>query len=321
MNNHILILGGGAVGMAYGKHFADAGNQVTFYVREKYIEALSTGEILYHLNKDKNLDFPIHFQNFDLVTTFDEIATKEWDQIYLCFSSTALQSFDFSTLKNSLIGDPTIVMLQPNAGDYEVLANTFDQNQIVEGMITLISYQAPLATESAEQEGIAYYLPPMMPIPFSGEKERRDHVIETFKKSKLSAKASKSVRMESLFPTAYLMSFLTALESSDWRFQNLKKNKILLKQLKVTINEIFTALEKEYNTKRPISFRFLSGPMLVTTMLTMVPAVMPMDIETYFRYHFTKVKDQTKLYMNNYLELAKSLGLPYNNIEQFCELT
>lgn len=320
MKKNILILGAGAVGLVYGKHFSDAGHKVTFFIKEKYLETMSKGSVLYHMNTDKSLKKPIRFTQYNLVSSFDEVQLQQWDQIYLCFSSTALQSFDFTGFKQVLTGKPTIVMLQPSVEDYQHLSATFPVEQIIEGMITLISYSAPLATETIELPGIAYWLPPFVPTPFSGQINRRQEIITTFLDGKMAAKSSKSVRTQSLFPTALLMAFLTALESSQWNFITLRNDTPLLKQLIHSIDEIFAALELKHDVKRPIGLR-LTSPLIIKTLLRLAPHVMPMDIETYFEAHFMKVKDQTKLYMNNYLATAKSSGSSYSTLEVLNQLT
>ena len=320
MKKKILIIGAGAVGLVYGKHFTDAGHEVTFFVKEKHVESLAKGSIVYHMNNDKSLTKPIRFSQYSLVTSFEEVQQHSWDQVYLCFSSTALQAFDFEGFQQALTSKPTIVMLQPSTQDYQCLTKVFPEEQVVEGMITLISYSAPLSTETVELPGTAYWLPPFVPTPFSGQTHRRTEIIQTFLEGKIAAKSSKSVRTQSLFPTAFLMTFLTALESSNLNFDSLRGNTPLLIQLNRTVDEIFTTLEKEHNVKRPIAFR-LSSPLVIKTLLRIAPHVMPMDIETYFEAHFTKVKDQTKLYMGNYLTAAKSLGNQHTTLEALNQLT
>ncbi len=315
MSQQILIIGAGAVGLVYGKHFSDAGHSVTFYVREKYIDDLSNGSVLYHINKDKKLNQSIQYKNYELVSSFEEVGQKKYDQIYLSFSSTALMKFDFKGFKENLKGNPTIVMLHPSKSDYDILNQTFPADQIVQGMITLISYQAPLVTEQADPPGIAYYLPPMMPTPVSGPNERAKEVVSLFKDGKMAAKVNKSVEMEALFPTAFLSSFLIGLEASDWKFKKMKKDKHLLSILKQSVDEVMTALETQYKVKRPMPMKLVNSRRMTKLLLTLAPKVMPMDIETYFEYHFKKVNDQTKMYVNNYMELAKSTGNKYKSIE------
>ncbi len=317
MKKQVLIIGAGAVGLVYGKHLSDAGHKVTFYVREKYLKELSDGTVMYHMNKDKSLKEPLHFKNFSLISSFEEVGKQTWDQIYLCISSTALQSFDLEGFKRNLIGAPTIVMLQPSAQDYEYLIQTFSMEQIVEGMITLISYATPLATETVDPAGTAYWLPPLAPTPFSGEKKRTKEIVQTFKDGNLLATSDKNVQHKALFPTAFLMTFLTALEANQWKFKNLKSNSNILEQIPKVCNEIFTALESKYKVKRPFGIGMIASPFVMKILLKLAPKVMPMDIETYFEYHFMKVNDQTKLYMKNYELAAEEVGSASNNLKEF----
>ncbi len=320
MKKQILVFGAGAVGLVYGKHFSDAGHDVTFFVKEKYLEQLSKGAVLYNLNRDKQKNKPIRYTTFSLISKFEEVKQQDWDQIYLCFSSTALQAFDFTSLKNNLAGVPTIVMLQPGTEDYQVLTKTFPPEQIVEGMITLISYTTPLPTEKVSPEGVAYWFPPLAPTPFAGTDKRKNEVIEVFKSGKIRANSTKSVQLQALFPSAFLGTFLTALEASDWNFNALKSNRHLLKLLQQSINEVYLGLESKYKTERPFLTRFINTPWMVKMLLKLAPRVMPMDIESYFEYHFTKVNDQTKMFMNEYLMIAKSSGNTYKALEELIQL-
>ena len=191
----------------------------------------------------------------------------------------------------------------------------------MEGMITLISYSTPMVTENTAVPGIAYWLPPMMPTPFSGEKSRRKAVIQTFRSSKITAGKTKSVQLKSLFPASFLAAFLTALEARNWKFKELKADRSLQQRLFKVTDEIFTGLENQHSTKRPLPFRFAASPVIIRILLTLAPKVMPMDIETYFEAHFTKVKSQTKLYMQNYLDAARKAGGPHAELEYFNKLT
>jgi 2-dehydropantoate 2-reductase len=320
MKKNILIIGAGAVGLVYGRHLAMGGNQVTFFVREKYVTEMSKGSILYHMNNDKSLQKPINFTDYSLMSSFDKLGQTNWDQIYLCISSTALQSFDFEGFKNHLLGEPTIVMLQPNSQDYQFLNQHFPAEQIVEGMITLISYATPLATEQVDPAGTAYWLPPLAPTPFSGEKKRRDEVIKAFKDGKLRAASDQNVQNKALFPTAFLTSFLTALEANNWKFESLKNNGAILNQLTKVYNEVFSTLEAKHKVKRPFGIGWISSPFAIKVLLKFAPRVMPMDIETYLEYHFKKVNDQTKLYMKNFHLTAESVGVEHENLKAFNQL-
>ena len=113
---NILIVGAGAVGLVYGYHFANAGHQVTFLVKEKYQQALEKnkqeGIVLYHLNKDKNLQQPLRFNNFSTITQWNE--ADGFDLIALSISSTALRQLPLSAIKEKVVSsNKSVNLLMP----------------------------------------------------------------------------------------------------------------------------------------------------------------------------------------------------------------
>ncbi|MCG8672863.1 MAG: hypothetical protein MI867_25925 [Pseudomonadales bacterium] len=320
----ILIVGAGAVGQVYGYQFAQAGNQVSFFAKEKYHEALEQGLTLYHLNRDKKKIRPINFDHFEVLTTWQAVAEssqqKAWDQIYLCISSTALLNFDFEGLRSALNSNTTVVMLQPGPKDYALAAAELPESQIVQGMITLISYDTPLPGESVLQPGVAYWLPPMAATPFSGPGQRCADIIKTFKQSNMNATSHRNLRAMAPYPTAALMAFLTALEASDWKLDALKNNKPLQREMIQAQRQAFNAISEESGNKAPL-WKNALAPWMINFAINIAPKAVPLDLETYFQVHFTKVKDQTKLYMSTYIESAEQQGLNATELISLNQLT
>jgi 2-dehydropantoate 2-reductase len=165
---NILIIGAGAVGLVYGQHFSNAGHQVTFFVKEKYQRPLEqdrkNGVVLYHLNKDKALKKPIRFQDFQVISSWDD--ANHFDVIALAISSNALRQLPLEIIKRKLKLQTSLLMLQPSQADFKHLSQVIPENQILQGMISLISYQTDDINTSAKPSGTAYYLPPL-PMPIS----------------------------------------------------------------------------------------------------------------------------------------------------------
>jgi 2-dehydropantoate 2-reductase len=46
----------------------------------------------------------------------------------------------------------------------------------------------------------------------------------------------------------------------------------------------------------------------VRRIMTLARWLMPLDVETYFRFHFTKVGEQTRMFMRGYIEHGERLG-------------
>lgn len=307
MSKKILIVGAGAVGLVYGSQFAEAGFDVNFLIKEKYADEMAKGAILYNINRDKACQQPLHFRNYKTVIGWDQAANTPWDMIFLCISSVALhQGFDFDGLK-SAIGNGTLVMLQPGPEDVALVKRHIPESQVVQGMITLASYHTPMPGETTAIPGTAYWMPPFVPTPFAGPVNRRSEVIQTFIKAKMPSKSTKDLRETSLFSTAFFMVFLTALEAAGWKFEALRKNATLVEHMLKANNEAFTAISAKHDVTAPFWAKWIS-PWMVKSLLKIAPHASPFDLEMFFQVHFTKVKAQTKLFVNSYIDNAKTTG-------------
>lgn len=315
----ILIVGAGAVGQVYGYQLASAGHDVHFFVKEKYKEELEQGLTLYKLNTDKQKSKPIQFNNFRIVTDWAQAQQHSWDQVYLTISSTALQGLDLKALKTTL-GNATLGLMQPGPHDLALVAKIIPAAQIVQGLITLISYAAPLPGEQVSKPGVAYWLPPMAATPFNGEAVRRTDLITTFTGSGMAAKSNKNLGKSALFPTAFLMTFLTALEAADWKFSRLQNDQQLLDNMIAAKKEAFSAVASAHGAKEPL-WAHMNSTLILKALIRIAPHAVPLDLETYFKVHFTKVKDQTKLFMQTYIDDAKQQQLPANHLMALNQLT
>jgi hypothetical protein len=313
---NILIVGAGAVGLVYGHHFANAGHQVTFLIKEKYQQALEAekqkGVVLYHLNNDKHLQQPLRFTNFSTITEWQD--AEGFDLIALSISSTALRQLPLSIIKNKInesTNPVSLLMLQPSEEDLKHLTTVIDNEHILQGMITLISYQTDHINEGIIPAGTAYYIPPL-PMPISASKpltqQKQDsiklkEVVTLFNQSGIKAKAVNSALDESRLISAFFMTFLCALEAADWQFERLKNSARLLQQLsaaqtellpqKIIANAVFTPLKKRLLTA-------LLKPWFYKLLINISPRVIPLPLEAYLKKHFLKVRPQTLMYLQDY---------------------
>ena len=204
--------------------------------------------------------------------------------------------------------------MQPGIEDLELFQTKYPKERIIEGMISLISYPCPLPTENVSQAGTAFWFPPLSPIPLSGEKKRKDEIIRTLKAAGISATSSKDVFMDSLFPAAFLTGLVTNLEFADWKFSELKKSKELLHGIKELNNEIFEVLEQQYSLKTPLIFKLINRIWIYKLLITIAPKLVPFDLETYLKVHYSKVRDQSLFHLNNYIDAGNKGGVPVKKL-------
>lgn len=313
--NNILIVGAGAVGQVYGWLLAQGGNKVTFLVKDKYRKVLEQGLTLYDINRDKHKRHPIHFTGYGIVTDWDSAAQGTWDQIYLCIPSDAMLTFDYDGLKRAMGGGATVVFLQPGPDDYALVAPRIPQDRMVQGMIVFVSYTAPFPKETVPEPGIAFWQPPLTPTPFMGPRERRDAVIQTFRTAGISATANESLRDIAPYPTVVLTTFVAALQACDWQFTRLRRNKVMQETLFAAQHEAMQAVASHFGTQPPL-WRHMLNRATLAVLLKMMPRVLPVDMEAHVKMHYTKLQDQTRLYLKAYGDYAQAAGLEHGAIQR-----
>jgi Ketopantoate reductase PanE/ApbA len=309
----VLVVGAGAVGQVYGRHAALGGAEVTFFVREKYRSAVATGFDMYPLNRRAKL-VPVRFEGFSVVSRADEVAANRFDQVYLTVSSSALAGPWLGELI-AAIGDATILALQPGQDDLDtILAAGAERDRVISGVITLISYSAPLPGETRfPKPGMAYWFPPLSPSLVSGSPERATQVIALLKGGGLPIKRHPDVPKFAAFPTAMMMPYLVALESAGWTFRGLAKGPI---ELAARGAREAMAIVGRTAGKPPLMMRLVARPRVLRMGLWFARRVVPLPLEIYLKEHFIKVGDQTRLFMAGYIARGKGAGMDVSALEQ-----
>ena len=309
---NILIVGAGAVGQVYGYHFQQAGNRVSYLIKEKYRTQIAQGMTLLPLNNHKSLNNrsasspEVHFFADDIITQWPT-EKSGFDLIILTIPSDALRSLPYDDVRQACMNTP-VLMLQPSREDRQRLQQELPHTPIAEGLISLIAYQEPLPDQpqstdtKKEISGIAYYLPPLKMSISSTSPALARQITALFNQGGIRARVSASAIEDSAIPSAFLMTFLCVLQASDWRFQQLRRNSKQLKTLS-RAQRFLIPMQKPEGFGRSllrIGGSILLRPWLYRLLLTLSPKVLPLPLEAYLAFHFQKVHQQTRLYMEDY---------------------
>jgi hypothetical protein len=308
----VLVVGAGAVGQVYGRHARLGGADVTFFVREKYRDEVSRGFDMYSLNQRRT---SVRFDDFSVVTRADEVAAGTFDQVYIAVSSPALRGPWLAELV-AATGNATILALQPGQDELDTfVAAGAARERLVSGVITLISYHAPLPGETRfPTPGMAYWFPPMAPCPISGTRARVDAVLGVLGAGKLPIKRHPDVPSFSAFPTAILMPYLVALESAGWSFRELANGPIALGGRGA--REALEVVAARAGKRPPLPMRLATRPRVMRMALWFMERIVPLPLEVYLKAHFTKVGDQTRMLMAGYIERGRAGKLDVTALEQ-----
>jgi hypothetical protein len=310
-NPRVLIIGAGAVGQVYGRHLQLGGASVTYFVKEKYLDSLGQGMPLYPLNKQRVSEEACLFTDYSLLTSIEEVKTKEFDQVWLCVDATALRRDWVETMCTS-IGSATVISLISGIHEKEILLKYIPEARLVCGIITLISYQAPLPNEVCQGKGMAYWFPPFTPAYFSGPTLQVRTIVSILKSGGQPAAIHKDISAMSSFGTAVLMPLLLGLERSSWSFKQFSSGLALTESLKAVREALQIAAQQ---TDRPLPFfRHFIGPFSIKVILWLGERILPLPLESYLKYHFTKVGAQTHLFINNFIRIGEERGLPTSHL-------
>ncbi|WP_164855959.1 ketopantoate reductase family protein [Lujinxingia sediminis] len=304
----ILIVGAGSVGQLYGLHLARAGEEVHVLVRPRYAEEARRGYRLY----ERRRDFKQHaiFTPDGVWTDAADLPPGHFDAIILAIPSTGLKGPWLASLARGL-GDATLLTLTPGLDDVQTLSEHIAPDQIVRGLITSVSYPAPLPGESCPQPGTAYWFPPLTPALFEGPKERVTPIVTALNRGHMSSRSVRGLAEKAAFGSGVLMPIVAHMETVGWSLDRLRDE--TLSELVTTMSQIRTILEATLQSKAPLPMRMLT-PTTVKLLTRVAPRVPPFDFEVYLKVHFTKVGAQTRMFLDDYIAKGESLNLPNDAI-------
>ncbi len=296
----VLIVGGGATGQVYGYHLSQGGAVVDYYLKPRHVADAEVGYTLHRFGMVGYRSYKT-FEGFDVFTRPADLEPYHFDQIWLCVSSPALRSVPIAELDAVLPG-VTWVMLQPGMKDREYMLQHVPEERLVTGMIGLVAYQAPLPGEDLSPPGIAYWLPPLSPSLFSGP--RAEVVAAHLRKGGMAAGAEPDVSVTARFASGALIPFVIALEAHGWSTDWLRRTGSSLELLCGAIDEVFRAVKRETGASLPSGMGLLRKSWVWKMALFAAPKVAPFPVDEYFRFHFTKVREQTETMVDSYVALC-----------------
>lgn len=300
---NILVVGAGAVGQVYGRHLAQAGHAVSFFVKAKYANELKRGLPLHRLGRFRTVSET--WSDFGVVTDVAEVARGGWDQIWLALSSDALRG-ELAEQVLRAAGAATVVCLQPDIHDGDRVRARVPADQVVQGMIPFISFQSPLPGRPGPA-GMAYVLPPV-PTLLAGEASRVKAVMAALRGGGLRGKRVEDFRQATAVNTAFFQSMIATLESNGWDLKGLPGSEALKAGLAAAREAVGAAAPETGASSLPV--KPLLSPLVWRLLLPVARRLFPFDLEVYLHYHFSKVGIQTRLMLESYVALGEARGLP-----------
>lgn len=304
----VLFVGAGAVGQVYGLYLQRAGATVGFLVRPKYAAEARAGFTMYPLNRGER-GTTVHFDGFEV---YDDQATamqQPWDQIWLAVSGPAIGGPWLDELARALRPETALVSLQPGPeGKRRIESLGLPGKQLVFGIIAFIAYQAPLPGETRfPGSGIAYWLPPG-PSPFSGDPTAVAAIVDHLRRGGCPATPDPNLEPKVHFGTPLLQVIIAALEGAGWSWAAIRQGDGFQVATRA-FGEAVAIAGRELDQKPPFWTRLI-GPLAMRVAMITTPWIIPIDLETYLAYHFTKVGDQTRAHLDHWIARGAAHQMP-----------
>ncbi len=315
-----LIVGAGAVGQVYGHYLQRGGASVSYFVKEQYKKECEQGFTLYRCRRS-GLGHAEHFSADAIYTEFEELHGQTFDQVWLTVPSTALRG-DCLTKLRDVVGDATIVMLQPDLDDRDYVMSVFPPEQVVCGVVNFISYQTPLPDlpdhhPDVDKHGVAYLLLPMMTADFSGSPDRVPDVAEAMASGRFNVKVDQDASRVYADRSAWMIPLVASLELEHWSFKKL----LLSASLDLAVDAAKEALHivaAKFGKRQNWTERLFSM-FWVKMVLPILRFLSPMDAESFVKFHFVKTAPQTRLMLKTFIDEGHKLGQPTEHLEQLLD--
>src|SRR5262249_7486976 len=110
------------------------------------------------------------------------------------------------------------------------------------------------------------------------------------------------------FKGAVFETYVLALECAGWRFAELRRDRELVRLGARAAREVASLAEKVQGRKAPAALMLAGAPRGPLGERVVAPPA-PLDLETFFKVHFTKVAEQTREMFETYASLAARHGV------------
>lgn len=308
-----LVVGAGSVGQVFARHLYLGGSNVTFFARGEHAQRISRGLVLFHLNKRDARMRPIRFGAFDVMTRFSQLDSQSWDQIYICVPSSGLSDILLDGIYRHS-GSATIIKIQPGLGDRSSFTSHFEESVLVSGMISFVSYQAPLNEEIVAEQGMAYWFPPLLSTLFSGSGDRVRAVVNALNGGGLPAKFHRDVESLVDYVLAVQAPLTAGLECEGWSIRQFTRGN-WLKVACRAIKEASGIVLKYQRSDPPLIVRALNCS-IIRLVISLLPKRNPVHLEAYLAFHYTKLREQSLQHIDDYIEKGIKHGISVGSLKE-----
>lgn len=308
MKQSILIVGSGAVGAVYGNALIRAGCDVTFLVRSRNSSRAAMPRVLYRYRPIAG-GYKVEIQNVPVI----EQITNGYDQVWLCTPSDAVDSPWLEQHLGQIGPQTPVIVWTPGIQDIDLL-RSLHAGPICQGLIDIIGFQTPLPGEEQPPVGIGYLAPPGSAVlqkdAFGQEAAR------LLKAGGIPAHTRSNLAWWEARLASVSICAVAALEQENWSLAQLKRSPTLHLASHAAIEARQACAAYLGITSSHVRLHRYSNTLILRTILSLAPRVLPFSFETFLHYHFSKVGNQTRRMIMGWIERCNEHTLPNDHLKQ-----
>ncbi len=297
--NRWLVVGAGAVGLAWGWHAARGGAAVTFLVRARHADVLRIGVDVH----PPGLASALRFDGFGFATSAD--AAADADVVVLAMPSTGIDDTQLRSLHAHAPAHAVVLSLPPGTRDLERVRSAMPGRTVLGGLIAMSAWWEPLETDASDGP-LRWAFPPLARCAIGGDNlgaARR--LAATLRGGGMPAVARRA-RPSAEAGTTVLLPLVLALAERDWSLRSLAGS---------PLRGLARSAAREMAAARGQGAlgRWLTGLPFSAAGLHLLRAAsrvaVPFDFEKFLRKHFTKIAAQNAAQAREWIELGATRGL------------
>jgi ketopantoate reductase len=208
----------------------------------------------------------------------------------------------------------TVVKIQPGLSDRDFFTAHFDETMVVSGMISFVSYDAPLPGEDVGVPGTAYWFPPFLKILFSGSTDRVQSVVQALQRGGFPARVHDDVETLLGFALAVQAPLTAGIECSGWSIEQFRGS-LWLEISHKAIREATAIVADHLHTRPPWLVKVLN-PSIIRIALSLLRRRNPFHVEAYLERHYSKLHRQSLQHLDEYIERGNRASLPVESIKE-----
>ncbi len=316
----VLMVGCGAVGQVLGLYLQKGGVELGFYARPESANRLEQvlvqgGLPLFQITRRRNQGPIIHrLRDYQVVTDIAGSQRFDPDQIWFTTPSTVFYSSWFQEFLGS-VSSRRVVCFAPEGKRSEFIPDNEQEDRLVFGGITFISWQRDLQRGGGQADGVNFWLPPSAGIPLVGEEEACKEVAAPLKKGGLQASVKKKdfLDMQAAL-TALMSSFVVGFELAGWSLRAFRRSPWLKLAAHGAREGAMSQLTGAGSLIRAL-FGLITTKDIFYIVTLILPLLLPFDIERYLQFHYVKTREQTLNLLEVFASDGQKYKLPVGNIQ------